>query len=131
MVASLLVGCSGAAVSSCPDGASTFEFAPVDLDATEVVVPLGWMHGSHVTPVDHIYFQNGLDPELQIDVYSPAAGTIRHIQHMSQGITDGPAAALDDYRLVIEHDCSLSSIFIHVATLVPSLAAVAPPPATR
>ena len=100
----------------------------MDLDATELVVPLGLMSGSHVTPVDHIYFQNYREPALEIDVYSPAAGTVTDIQHMSQTISDGAATAIDDYRLLIEHGCSISSIFIHVATLAPSLAAVAPPP---
>ena len=135
VIAALLVSCSGSSGpqpnddrAACDEGATTFEFAPVDLDATEIVVPLGLMSGSHVTPVDHIYFQNAREPELEIDVYSPAAGTVTNIQHMSQGITDGPARPLDDYRLVIEHSCSLSSIFIHVATLAPSLAAVAPSP---
>jgi len=117
---------SGAAL--CPDGAPTFEFAPVDLDATELVVPLGMMYGSHVTPVDHIYFQNFRDPDLQIAVYSPAAGTVTRIENMRQSSSPGPAREIDDYRLVIEHDCSLSSIFIHLATLSPTLSAVAPSP---
>ena len=114
--------------TSCEDGRITFETPPVDLEATELVVPLGLMSGSHVTPVDHIYFQNYREPTLDIDVYSPAAGTVTDIQHMSQTVSDGPATAIDDYRLVIEYSCSIASIFIHVATLAPALAAVAPPP---
>lgn len=112
----------------CEDGRVTFETPRVDLEATELVVPLGLMSGSHVTPVDHIYFQNYREPTLEIDVYSPAAGTVKDIQHMSQTVSDGAATAIDDYRLVIEHSCSITSIFIHVATLAPALAAVAPPP---
>ena len=114
--------------ASCEDGRVTFEMPPVDLEATELVVPLGLMSGSHVTPVDHIYFQNYREPTLEIDVYSPAAGTVTDIQHMSQTVSEGPATAIDDYRLVLEHTCSITSIFIHVATLTPALAAVAPPP---
>ncbi len=114
--------------ASCEDGRITFETPPVDLEATELVVPLGLMSGSHVTPVDHIYFQNYREPQRVIDVYSPAAGTVTSIQHMAQRVTDGPAVAIDDYRLVIEHTCSISSIFIHVASLAPALAAVAPAP---
>ncbi len=140
VIAALLVGCSSSPETAdasapqpsdsaaCDESATTFEFAPVDLDATELVVPLGLMSGSHVTPVDHIYFQNFREPELEIDVFSPAAGTVTHIRHMSQIETDGPARPIHDYRLVIEHSCSLSSIYIHVATLAPSLAAVAPSP---
>jgi hypothetical protein len=98
------------------------------LDAIELVVPLGLMSDSHVTPVDHQYFQNYRDPERVIDVYSPAGGTVTEIQHMNQSISDQPRASIDDYRLVIEHSCGLSSIFIHVGQLAPALAAVAPAP---
>ena len=114
--------------SGCEDGKLTFEYPPVDLAAIEFVVPLGLMSGSHVTPVDHQYFQNYKDPTLDIDVYSPAAGTVTEIQHMNQTVADGPAAAIDDFRLVIEHACGISSIFIHIDQLSPGIAAVAPPP---
>ncbi|MDP6606623.1 MAG: hypothetical protein QF664_10250 [Dehalococcoidia bacterium] len=112
----------------CQGGRITFQSAPVDLDATAVMVPLGLMSGSHVTPVDHIYFQNYRERTREIAVFSPAAGTVKDIQHLSQSLSDGPNQAIDDYRLTIEHTCTISSIFIHVATLSPSLAAVAPPP---
>ncbi|MEE8337012.1 MAG: hypothetical protein V3R95_03020 [Dehalococcoidia bacterium] len=99
----------------------------MDLDATEMIVPLGLMYGSHVTPVDHIYFQNNAQPDIAIAVYSPAAGTVVDIQRMSTTLADDGGIAIDDFRLVIEHTCSLSSIFIHVDDLAPALAAVAPP----
>ena len=104
-----------------------FRSAPVDLSATEVIVPLGLMSGSHVTPVDHIYFQNNSNRTLDIDVFTPAAGTVTRIERMSQTQADSGAEPIDDFRLVIEHGCLLSSIFIHVASLAPALAAVAPP----
>ena len=103
-----------------------FQSAPVDLSATEVIVPLGLMSGSHVTPVDHIYFQNNSDRNLNIDVFTPAAGTVTSIQRMSQTQSDSGGTPIDDFRLVIDHGCLLSSIFIHVAELAPALAAVAP-----
>lgn len=108
-------------------GPLTFEHAPVDLDAIEYVLPLGLMSGSHVTPVDHQYFQNFKEPDRVIDVFSPAAGTVTSIQHMNRVISDGPDDPIDDYRLVIEHTCTISSIFIHIGTLSAALAAVAPP----
>ncbi len=117
---------AGGSLASCDEEQRVFAYPPVDLDAIEFVVPLGLMSDSHVTPVDHQYFQNYKDPQRVIAVYSPAAGTVTQIQHMSQSISDEERAPIDDYRLVIEHGCGLSSIFIHVGQLSPSLAAVAP-----
>ena len=116
----------GNSVASCDAQRLTFEYPPVDLEAIEFVVPLGLMSDSHVTPVDHQYFQNYKDPERMIAVYSPAAGTVTAIQHMGQSISDQPRPPIDDYRLVIEHRCGISSIFIHVDQLSPALSAVAP-----
>ena len=104
-----------------------FEFAPVDLDSVEMMVPFGLMADSHVTPVDHQYFQNFKEPDRRIEVYSPGPGTVVDIQHMGQIIVDGENREADDYRLVIEHDCDISSIFIHIPELAPKIAAVAPP----
>ena len=112
--------------SNCIGGSVTFAYPPVDLDRIEYVTPLGLMSDSHVTPVDHQYYQNFKEPDWEIAVYSPAAGTITEIQHMQQTISDGPEQAIDDYRLVIEHTCTISSIFIHVGQLSPRIAEVAP-----
>ncbi len=112
----------------CSGGRITFEYPPVDLDAIEYITPLGLMTGSHVTPVDHQYYQNFKDPDRVIDVYSPAAGTILDIQHMTEVLADGGGQEISDYRLVIEHTCSITSTFIHVGELAPRIAAVAPPP---
>ncbi|MCH7844414.1 MAG: hypothetical protein IH850_01090 [Acidobacteria bacterium] len=110
----------------CDGGRVTFDYPPVDLERIEYVTPLGLMSGSHVTPVDHQYYQNFKEPDWDITVYSPAAGTITDIQHMQQTVSDGPGEPIDDYRLVIEHTCTISSIFIHVGQLSPRLSEVAP-----
>ena len=110
----------------CAGDRVTFEYPPVDLDRIEYVTPLGLMSGSHVTPVDHQYYQNFKEPDWDITVYSPAAGTITDIQHMQQTVSDGPGEIIDDYRVVIEHTCTISSIFIHVGQLFPRLSEVAP-----
>jgi len=104
----------------------TFDYPPVDLDAIEYITPLGLMTGSHVTPVDHQYYQNFLEQDRWIDVYSPAAGRVTHIQHMKNALPGGEMELVDDYRLEIVHSCTISSIFIHVGKLEPALAAVAP-----
>ena len=121
-------GVAAIAEESCDAAARTFEFPPVDLEAIEYVVPLGLMYGSHVTPVDHQYFQNFLDPTREIEVYSPAAGTITQIQHMDQRVSEDAGIAISDFRLVIDHGCGLSSIFIHIGQLTPEIAAVGPEP---
>ena len=62
-----------------------FEHPPVDLTAIEYIIPMGKMAGysGHVTPTDHSYFDQRLEPEKQIDVFSPAEGIITSIQRMS------------------------------------------------
>ncbi|MBI4021490.1 MAG: hypothetical protein HY369_04545 [Candidatus Aenigmarchaeota archaeon] len=106
-----------------------FEYPPVDLDETSILVPLGLMFGNHVTPVDHQYFQNYAEPEKNIAVYSPGDGRIRTIQHMSGTYYDagkGQEVEWDDYRLEIEHACGVSSTFIHIDTLSDKIAQHAP-----
>ena len=114
--------------SECSGERITFENPPVDLDRIEYVTPLGLVSGSHVTPVDHQYYQNFKEPDWDIAVYSPAAGTITDIQHMQETLSDGSGQTIDDYRLVIEHTCTISSIFIHVGELSQRVAEVAPSP---
>jgi len=104
----------------------TFRYPPVDLDAVEYLTPFGLMTDSHVTPVDHQYFQNFKDPERHIDVYSPADGRIMSIQHFGVPVTEDRAGIVDDYRLEIRHTCSVSSAFIHITTLEPRIAREAP-----
>lgn len=104
------------------DGSVVFDDPPVDLDAVELLVPFGLVSGSHVTPVDHQYFQNFLEPDRAIDVYSPGAGRVVSIQHFGAPISENSEGLVDDFRLVIEHTCTISSIFIHIDELIPRLA---------
>lgn len=103
-------------------GEVIFEHPPVDLDAVEYLVPFGLMTGSHVTPVDHHYFQNFVEPEREIAVYAPGTGKVVSIQHFGVAVTENPEELVDDFRLVIEHTCTVSSIFIHIDELIPRLA---------
>ncbi len=105
------------------DGAIIFEHPPVDLDAVEYLVPFGLMTDSHVTPVDHQYFQNFSEPDREIAVYSPGPGRVVSIQHFGALVAEEADRLADDFRLVIEHTCSVSSIFIHIDELIPRLAA--------
>jgi len=109
-----------------------FDYAPLDLNNVVFIEPLGAMIGNHVTPIDHQYYM-ALDHMLQdqaaiiVDVYSPANGNVTHIQHMSS-LPGDDTAVIDDYRIVIEHTSTVSSIYIHLDTLSAKIAAVAPPP---
>lgn len=107
-----------------------FEHPPVDLTAIEYIIPMGKMAGysGHVTPTDHSYFDQRLEPEKQIDVFSPAEGIITSIQRMSLLNAEGGSEAVDDYRIVIEHPCSVSSYFIHIENFAPRLQSWLPPP---
>ena len=95
----------------CQGTKTKFDYAPVNLDKTLVMLPLGLMVDSHVTPVDHHYFQNFDNEEYDIEIYSPGDGFITDIGHMP-GAEEGK-----DYRIVIKHTCTISSIYIYVSDL--------------
>ncbi len=97
-----------------------FEYAPVNLDKTKVFLPLGLMTGSHVTPIDHHYFQNFDNTEYDIEIYSPGDGIITDVQHMP-GAAEG-----EDYRVVVDHGCGISSVFIHLGVFSDDYLDIAP-----
>ncbi len=97
--------------NKCEGTKTKFDYAPVNLEKTKVFLPLGLMGGSHVTPIDHHYFQNFDNEEFNIEVYSPGKGHITDIQHMPG------AEAEKDYRIIIKHTCTISSIYIYVSNL--------------
>ena len=97
--------------NDCEGTKIKFDYPPVNLDKTLVFLPLGLMTGSHVTPIDHHYFQNFNNDQPDIEVYSPGKGIITSIQHMPGAING------EDYRLVIDHTCGVSSIYIHIQLL--------------
>ena len=100
---------------NCEGTKIKFDYSPVNLEKTSVFLPLGLMTGSHVTPIDHHYFQNFNNNKPDIEVYSPGDGYITDIQHMPN------AKAGEDYRLVIQHTCTISSIYIHIYFLSDNL----------
>ena len=110
----------------CNDEPVIFNFPPVNLDKTTQIEPMGSLHGEHVAPIDHQYYQNGKNNEPTIEVYSPADGTIQEIQHMGSFRGDVEHVPFDDYRLVIVHTCSISTIFIHIDKLSDKIMEVAP-----
>jgi hypothetical protein len=108
----------------------TFNYPPFDLKKVAFILPMGGMTGSHVTPIDHQYyvsydFNKGDKANVDIDVYSPGDGIVTEIQHMSIAVGDTPMA-VDDFRLVIQHTLTISSIYIHIDELSDKLAKVDP-----
>lgn len=108
----------------------TFDFPPFDLEKVSFILPMGGMTGAHVTPIDHQYyvsydFDEGDEATVDIEVYSPADGIVTQIEHMGVAAGDNPIA-VDDYRLWIQHTCTISSVYIHVDELSDNLSIVAP-----
>ncbi len=108
-----------------------FEYPPVDIGKILFIEPMGSVHGDHVTPIDHQYYkapdhskQN--DARIVIDVYSPADGVITEMQHMGSFRDDYDHPPMDDYRVVIQHTRTISSVFIHVDKLSSKIARAAP-----
>src|SRR3989338_9328816 len=91
----------------CSDDAIMFEHPPVNLDKITHIEPMGSLHGEHVAPIDHQYYQNFKNNEPTIEVYSPYDGAIKEIQHMGSFRGDVVREPFDDYRLVIVHSCSI------------------------
>ena len=103
-------------------------YPPVNLDKITYIIPMGGLAGEHVAPIDHQYYQNFFNTEANIDVYAPADGIVTDIQHMGSFRGDRQREPFDDYRVVIEHTCTISTIFIHIDKLSDKVKAVAPRP---
>ncbi len=98
-----------------------FDYPPVNLDETLVMLPRGLMTGDHVTPVNHHYFQNFDNQEYDIEVYSPGKGYITDIAHMPN------AEEGKDYHITIRYTCTLWSYYIYVSNLPEKIKVYAPP----
>ncbi len=110
----------------CTGSKIMFDYPPVNLDKITHIEPMGSLHGEHVAPIDHQYYQNFNNNEPTIEVYSPGDGVITDIQHMGSFRGDFNREPFDDYRLVIQHTCTISTIFIHIDKLSEKIRKVAP-----
>ncbi|MEE8483838.1 MAG: hypothetical protein V3S46_04490 [Nitrospinota bacterium] len=95
-------------------GPVTFGASPLDVSDLMYIQPMGLVTGSHVTPVDHQYWttvgvtnENWYTEPGKFAVYTPAAGYIIAIEKFEDY----------DYRVIIEHTCSIYTIFIHLGGL--------------
>jgi hypothetical protein len=107
------------------DASSTVErySAPVaDPANLAYVYPLGGLIGNHITPIDHIYFYypdvNGPRPAGSYLITSPADGRVVAIEDFQKS----NGYPFPDHRVIIEHSCSLYSVFIHVGPLSDAIA---------
>lgn len=109
---------------------TAFDYPPFNLEKVYYILPMGGMSGGHVTPIDHQYyvsydFDLGSNAAVDIEVYSPANGTVTSIQHMNIAAGDNPIP-VDDFRLTIQHTPTISSYYIHIDEISEKLMAVDP-----
>lgn len=102
-----------------------FTVSPLRTSDLKLIVPLGRMSDSHVTPTDHQYWSptsvkfgndNTKLPAIY-DIYSPADGTIVQAENHTQVYSDVNAPKINDWRLIITHSCGVSTIYIHIDKL--------------
>ena len=102
--------------STCTGTAVTFTDSPVSLSQINHIIPLGQMSASHITPTDHGYILNGIGLSGNIsDLRSPADGFIVSIG----------AFKTNDYRFIMWHSCTVSTIYIHAFEIAPEILAAA------
>ncbi len=116
-------------ITGC-DGYIKLNYSPVAINENlGTVKPMGAISGGgHVTPTDHMYFLTPdwmSEGEIINDIFSPANGTITYIEYMPSML--GTITEWEyDYRIIIKHTCSITSIFIHIDELSEKLAQYAP-----
>ncbi|MBI2138411.1 hypothetical protein HYU13_02390, partial [Candidatus Woesearchaeota archaeon] len=106
--------------------AAIFQYPPVNLEKITHIEPMGSLHGEHVAPIDHQYYQNFNNDVANIEVYAPGDGVVTDIGHMGSFRGDEQKEPFDDYRVIIKHTCTMSSIFIHIDKLSQKLMGGAP-----
>lgn len=106
-----------------------FAVSPLSPENLRLITPLGRMSDSHVTPTDHQYWaptslkfgQDYTQVKAIYDVYSPADGTIVQAENHTQIYSEGKTPKINDWRLVINHSCGVSTIYIHIDKLDPQI----------
>ena len=125
---------------NCTGDHVTFAFPPVEPDHLLSITPQGKLHGSHVTPTDHTYFTHDKLREYEkhsnsvrrggspqpwsppYDVRAPGDGIIVSIEPFPFGPAPyGYSGILEDYRVIIWHSCTVSTIYIHLGGLAPEI----------
>ena len=108
-------------------GAWKLNTFPLDPNDIELIVPMGRVQDSHVTPTDHQYIipkgatSNSLvagDPGLY-EIKAPADGYIIQIELFREPIEAAYRGGeyRDNYLVLFEHSCDLYTRLIHIDTL--------------
>ena len=100
-------------------GTRELKRAPMNPEDIAMIIPMGAMVGSHVTPIDHMYFQptNFSSEPDTYNVYADAEGIITSIQREEHF----PENKHEKYRLIIMHSCDFYSIYNLLTSLSPEI----------
>jgi hypothetical protein len=99
---------------------------PMDEKSFPFIEPYGLMIDSHVTPIDHMYFEPA-DRKSALDaynVYAPADGAITEIQRRETG--GSVPGVEEEFRLVITYTCTFLSYYDLITVLDQSIIDKAP-----
>lgn len=103
-------------------GQVTMTHLPMDMSDVQSVIPIGFVTAEHVTPIDHLYFYpKDMTNRDAAPVYAMADGYIVDYQERTQNVGDGSAKAGGEYRIVIQHNCSVASYFDLLTSLDSSI----------
>ena len=103
-------------------GEITLTHAPMDMNDVASVLPAGTLAGAHVTPIDHLYFYpKDMKNRDAAPVYAMADGFIVSYQERTQRVDDG-SSQKGEYRIDIQHNCSVFSYFDLMTSLDSSIA---------
>ena len=102
-----------------------FAVSPLNPQDLGFITHLGRMSDSHVTPTDHQYWapksakyrSDYTNMTLVYNIYSPADGVISSVEEHTFVPSDRNSPKIDDWRIIINHDCGVSTIYIHLDKL--------------
>lgn len=110
------------------EGLVGFGTLPMKAEDFSTYLPYGMLADAHVTPIDHSYFSPMVfnSPRDTYEVRAIADGTIIQIGTRNKVVGDQNhnQARPVEYRLDIEHTCTLYSYFDLVTSLAPDIKAV-------
>ena len=103
-------------LSECSKENNMLTSLPISLDSSYEILPLGKIMGSsHITPTDHLYFNIDIVDNNLVEVLSPASGYVVKLQRTSD------EEGLRDYRMILEHSCTLFTYYIHLREIDPAI----------
>ena len=103
------------------EGSVALGALPMDEEDFSSLVPYGLMIDSHVTPIDHMYFEPA-SRDSAVDaynVYAPADGVITEIQRRDRSGDGGEVK--EEFRLVITYTCTFLSYYDLITVLDPQI----------